>query len=142
MSKREVTGKVVDEIIRFGSLTATVGAMMLAPNILIALDKPLKKLYTHLDEKDRAREARRVIYYMKERGYLAGNYEHGLQLTEKARLRLERTDTEKLIAQPQKVWDRIWRIVLYDIPDTATAGRKAFQSELRRYGFFSCSAVY
>lgn len=42
---------VIDDIIRFGAMAATVGAMMLAPNILIALEKPLDKLFNHLDTK-------------------------------------------------------------------------------------------
>lgn len=51
MARNETTSMVIDDIIRFGAMAATVGAMMLAPNILIALEKPLDKLFNHLDTK-------------------------------------------------------------------------------------------
>lgn len=108
---------------------------MIAPNIMIGLKKPLDSLFQHLDKQEREREIRRTLYYMKERGYLAGEYEHGLQLTDKARERLARIDA-KLIATPQDVWDGWWRIIIYDIPNELQSARHALQNELRRYGCY------
>ncbi len=140
MARNETTSMVIDDIIRFGAMAATVGAMMLAPNILIALEKPLDKLFSHLDTKDKQlakeRELKRVIRYMKDRGYLAGEYEHGLQLTEKARKRLICRQTEHMSAKPVARWDKTWRIIVYDIPNTRAAARQAICRKLRQYGCF------
>lgn len=126
---------MVDEIIRYGTLGLTVGAALLAPNIMIALDKPLKRLYRHLDNNERERELRRIMYYMKERGYLVGKYEHGLQLTDKARARLLKSDSE-LSATPQQVWDGWWRVIIYDIPEEHKSARQMLQTKLRDYGCY------
>lgn len=134
MGKNENTSKIIDEIIRFGVTTTAIAAGMALPNLLIALDKPLKQLDKQLTAREREREARRIIYYMKERGYLVGDYDHGLQITDRARKRYARSQIEKLQIQPQDAWDHRWRITIYDIPETKAAARHAFLHELRHYG--------
>ncbi len=140
MARSETTSLFIDDVIRLGAAATLFGAVLLGPNMLIALEKPLEKLCRHLDQKDqalvRARELKRIISYMKAQGYLVGEYEHGLQLTDKARKRLLRRDSEQLRAKPQKVWDRVWRIVIYDIPNTQAAQRQAIRLRLRQYGCF------
>jgi DNA-binding transcriptional regulator PaaX len=135
MGRNDTTSQLIDEILRFGAISLALGATMIAPNIMIGLKKPLDSLFQHLDKQEREREIRRTLYYMKERGYLAGEYEHGLQLTDKARERLARIDA-KLIATPQDVWDGWWRIIIYDIPNELQSARHALQNELRRYGCY------
>lgn len=125
---------MIDEIIRFGTTVGVVAVGMALPNLLLALDKPLKKLNKTLNEREREREARRIIYYMKERGYLVGDYDHGLQITDKARKRYAKSQEEKLLIKPQDVWDHHWRIIIYDIPETHAGARHAFLRELRQYG--------
>lgn len=136
MAKNPVTTKVVDEIIRVAATGLTVGAGLTVPNLLIALDKPLRKLYYKLDEREREREVKRIIYNMKERGYLVGEYEHGMQLTEKAKKRYRQADMNDLTVAQQSVWDKSWRIIIYDIPESSASARRAIQSKLHEYGCF------
>lgn len=136
MAKTLTTEKVIDEIIRYGTSAAALGSKIIAPNILIALDKPLKTLYQHLDDREREREVRRIIYYMKERGYLAGDYEFGLQLTYKAKRLLHKRDIVTLTISAPNAWDKKWRIVSYDIPNSKSSARRALQEKLHSFGFF------
>jgi len=87
-----------------------------------------------MDARDREREARRIIYNMRLQGYLAGSYEHGLQLTEKARRLLRRVEFNRLAIKAQQSWDKIWRVVLYDIPEESKSARNALHEQLRRVG--------
>lgn len=116
--------------------TTAVASAFVLPNILIALDKPLRKLYETLDERERQRKLQEAVYYMKSRGYLAGDYEHGLQLTDKARKRLAKAELNNLIVPSVPIWDHFWRIVLYDIPETSKSLRNAFHAQLRSIGCF------
>lgn len=134
MSDRDKTAKIVDEAIIFVATSAAVVGAMALPNVLIALDKPLKLLYRKMDKRERAREARRIVYNMRLQGYLAGSYEHGLQLTDKARRRLERVELDRLAIAAPKRWDSIWRVVLYDIPEESKSARNALHEQLRRVG--------
>ena len=137
MSDRTATSKIVDEIIRFVAVSGTLAAGMAIPNLLIALEKPLNGLLNTLDKRDQDREVRRIISNMKSNGYLvSGSYDHGLQLTEKARERLGKIQFENLAIVPAETWDGFWRIILYDIPESKKHSRDALNSTLRRIGCF------
>lgn len=137
MSQRETTVKVIDEIIRFMAFSGVVAAGLALPNVLIAFNKPLGTLLGKLDERDRERELRRVISNMKSQGYLVdGSYEHGLQLTDKARTRLQKVLFNELTVVATEQWDHFWRIILYDIPESKKYARNALNSHLRAIGCF------
>ena len=134
MSDRETTGKIIDEILRYSVAGTALAASLALPGLMVGLAKPIEKFMEHLDEKDRQRELRRIIYKMKEKGLLVGDYEHGLQLTDKARKRLDRISLDDLRARPTDVWDGRWRIILYDLPKDKDSGRHALVACLRSYG--------
>lgn len=137
MSDRKATSKVVDEIIRFVAVSGTLAVGMAIPNALIGLEKPLNVLLNTLDKRERERELRRIISNMKSSGYLvSGSYDHGLQLTDKARKRLEKIEFDSLAIAPSESWDGFWRIVLYDIPEAKKHARNALNTALRRIGCF------
>ena len=137
---RDMTSKVVDEIIRYGAFGALVTAGLVAPNIVQVLGKPFTVLINNLDQRDAERrvrkEAQRVIRYMKQQGLLAGDYEHGLQVTAKARKRLEKTQFRDMKVAPPEEWDKLWRVILYDVPEDQKNARDAFGHQLLRYGCF------
>lgn len=140
MARNETTSLIIDEIIRYGVGAAAISTAFVLPNILIALEKPLSKLFDGLDVRDaklrQERELKRMIRYMKSQGYLVGDYEHGLTLSTKAKRRLARREIETLQAKPLEVWDKTWRIIIYDIPNTKTSARFELKRRLRNYGCF------
>ncbi len=127
---------LVDEMIKFAAYTTAMGSVLVAPNAIMAFDKPLAALDTTMDKRKRQREIMQTVYYMKAKGYLAGDYEHGLQLTAKAKRRLERVRIDAIRITPTPQWDGLWRVVIYDIPEKHLMARKALASALRRVGCF------
>ena len=136
MGQNLKTAKLIDEVIRFGAYASVAAATILAPNILQVLDKGLRKLDKTLDARERDREALRIIEYMKQQGLLAGDYEHGLALTERARKRLEKVELQTLRIQAEPRWDGLWHIVLYDIPEKQKYARDALGNLLLQIGCF------
>lgn len=136
MGKNVVTSQLVDEVLRFGALAALGTATIFAPNAVQFLDKPLRALDHTLTKREREREAMRVIRYMKQKGYLAGDYEHGLQLTSRSQKRLAKIELQNLVIQPLNQWDKRWRMAVYDIPESHRHARRALSIELRRIGCF------
>lgn len=136
MAERSETSKFVDEILRFAAYGGALAATLIAPNIVQALDKPLRNLDKKLDARDKLRETQRIVRYMKQIGLLAGSYEHGLQLTDKARKRLVKIELGDLRLQTQPQWDKRWRIIIYDIPEKHKSARNALGNSLLRYGCF------
>lgn len=127
---------IIDSILRVASYAAATTAVIVAPNIVQALDKPLAVLDKTMDERSRKRHIMQTIYYMKSRGYLAGDYEHGLRVTAKAKRRLRSLNIQSLKVVPVDQWDGIWRIVIYDIPEMYRTARIGFGSALRQAGCF------
>lgn len=135
MEGRELTSAIVRSILKVAAAGAVLSLTVIAPNAISALEKPLKKYFDNLDEQGRDREIRRVASYMKSRGLLDGNYQHGLQITEAGRQRLARFAVEDAHIDPLPRWDHIWRIVFYDIPEQHKSGRDALTRKLQSIGF-------
>lgn len=136
MPYRNNTSLLIDSLLRSIALGGLIATSLLAPNALKVLDKPLQDYLKKLDSKERESEMRRLLRYTGYQGLTAGNYEHGLKLTDKAIERLERVDLDNLvIAKPHK-WDGQWRIVFYDIPEHKKTGRDALAAKLRNLGFY------
>lgn len=136
MSRNDTTAKIIDAVLKLSVGVSALSVGLLVPNALVALDKPLKRFLSHMDRREREREARRIISYMKSQGLLKGEYEHGLRITSKGGKRLDDLEFDTLKIPVQKRWDHRWRLVFYDIPEKNKRGREALTSKLRDLGFF------
>ena len=65
MDNRQRTAALVDGLLKFVLVGGVISATMLAPNALVALDKPLQKILKKLDVRQQERELKRVLHYMK-----------------------------------------------------------------------------
>lgn len=130
-----MTSALVDEVLRLALMGAMVGAVVLAPNALIGLNKPMKKAFDALDKRAQERELARVVQYMKHKKLLAENYQNGLEITTLGRLRLKRMNYEKLTIPTPEVWDGQWRLVMFDIPENKRHTRRIFTTKLRLLGY-------
>jgi len=63
-----------------------------------------------------------------------GNSVH-FQLTVKGVHRLQRSQVSSLHVSPQRSWDHLWRVVMFDVPAQYSRQRALFTRELRRMGF-------
>ncbi|OGI64372.1 hypothetical protein A2733_00130 [Candidatus Nomurabacteria bacterium RIFCSPHIGHO2_01_FULL_40_20] len=59
---------------------------------------------------------------------------HQLVLTEDGREIYLRFDYENLGLKKRKIWDRRWRMILFDIPNKMTKARNAFREKMREMG--------
>ena len=57
------------------------------------------------------------------------------QLSVKGIHRLQRLQIGELAVAPQKTWDRMWRVVMFDVPAQHSRQRALFTRELKRMGF-------
>lgn len=132
----ERSGELVNSMIRFVAAATALSVAVTLPGMAKELDNLLKALDTRLDERERQQKIRRTIYYMKSRGLLAGEYEHGLHLTDKAKRRLEQVELDDVTIQPATVWDGKWHITIYDIPEEYRQARASLTARLRQIGCF------
>jgi len=135
MARNDTTSAVIDSLLKLLVVGGVLSAVMVAPNILQAVNKPLFKYFNRLDKRARERELRRIIIYMRQRGLVTGAYEHGLVITTAGRRRATQVDFDNLaIYRPQK-WDKKWRLVIFDIPESRRRARVALTGKLKLLGF-------
>lgn len=135
MSKTTLGSEGVDIVLRLLAIGAITGMVLVAPNAIQALDKPLSHLLEGLDARQKARKYSQLKSYLYRQGYVRNSYEHGVELTLKAKTRLSKIDFDSLTIQLPKVWDKTWRIVLFDIPENRRHARVALTAKLRSVGF-------
>lgn len=135
MGKYGETSAAIDALL-YGLMIGTVtGTMLLAPNAVQILGKPMDKLFDKLDERQKQRALSRLRSYMKTRGLVRGDYDHGITLTKKALKRLEDYKFQNMTIEVPEKWDCKWRIVMFDIPETNRQSRVGFTNKIQSMGF-------
>lgn len=115
-------------------IVGTVGATM--PG-LFALHAPFMKR-----RKYKKYQVQRALYNLKANGYMkleqqsSGSGSLRWNITQKgwARLRNLTMDTV-LIPQPKK-WDKIWRVIIFDMPIRMNRARAAFRAKIKEMGCY------
>lgn len=135
MGRRKETSRAIDILLYGIGIGTITGTMLMAPNAIQLLDKPLQKLLDDLDEREKERELSKLRSYMRTQGLVRGDYEHGLYLTPKARKRIQKYKQELLAITPPEKWDGCWRIVMFDIPETKRESRVLFTRKIQQLGY-------
>jgi hypothetical protein len=136
MPRRNETSEVIDALLRLAALGGLTATALLAPNAVQLFDKPIQKYMNKMDAKQRRREMNRLLSYTRQHKLITEDYQHGLQISDKARQRLEKLDIDSLQIQSPKEWDNRWRITFYDIPEQKKSARNALSFKLRQLGCY------
>jgi DNA-binding transcriptional regulator PaaX len=135
MSK-QTTEAIVDSVLKLLVSSSGLAAAIIAPNVLQSLNKPFGVFLKTMDKRQQEREIRRVLYYMKQRDLISGEYDHGLKITNRGKKRLESSDESSIFIPHPNKWDKRWRLVFYDIPESHKLGRDALTRKLKSLGFY------
>lgn len=134
MAKNDNTSAFIDGLLKTLVMGGVISTVVVAPNALQAFDKPLRHYLKKLDRRARERELRRLTSYMRRQGLITVDYEHGLTITESGHKRLAKMEFDNLEIPKPKTWDKKWRLVIFDIPESRRQGRVALTSKLRKMG--------
>jgi len=112
-----------------------VSAMAISPALLVPAI-----LVAQFKKQDRVKRKFRNTYnYLKRRRYITTETrggEHVIILTDAGRQRAARAHLATTIQRPQKpaIWDKRWRIMIYDIPAHEKIKRDAFRHLIKKLG--------
>lgn len=126
---------MADGLLKVIAVTSVTTLALTAPNSLQMLDKPLQKFLDKMDEREQQRRISEALAYLRYARLITDKYQHGLRITDKGRQRLDRRELLALTITPPKVWDGVWRIVFFDIPEVRKTGRDGFAARLKSLGF-------
>lgn len=82
---------------------------------------------------------RNAFYYLKRKGFLEirkKNHQIYIALTREGRKRAGKYLIDDLEIKKPKIWDRKYRIVIFDIPNITRIKRDALRGKLKELGFF------
>jgi hypothetical protein len=132
--KREIRNTKVQKAILHSIATAGVLAVaVVAPNALVAMGPALSQY-----ERQRKYRAKKVFFQLVGRGYIAlektnkGSHAH---LTEKGKRAWRQAEITNFEIKKPRRWDKKWRVIIFDIPETRKALRNSVRALLSQFGF-------
>jgi DNA-binding transcriptional regulator PaaX len=137
MDRNTSKTEIINSLLKFFVASGIVVAVLVAPNIVQILDKPLNRYYKKLNESDREKEYKRLLGYMKQRGLIDYRpYDfNGIKLTKTGIQRAQKADLETIVIAKPKRWDGRWRLVFFDIPEQHKTARDYLSQKLKAIGF-------
>lgn len=60
------------------------------------------------------------------------------KLTKKGEKKVKKLIFDELVVPKPKAWDKKWRLVIFDIPESRRKERVAFRKKLKEIGFYQC----
>lgn len=136
--KGRAKSPVVDDLLRFLVGGGVITTALFAPGVANVANTALTRYFQKIDKRRQQKELKRILYYMKQQGLItptSDDYEHGLRITKKGRLRLKEAEFEHLVIPSPETWDQQWRIVFFDIPERFRMGRRQLIFKLKMLGF-------
>jgi len=112
--------------------------------VLVAASNPyfginaLRALKKDFDRKQ-WRKLNQSIRYLKSRGYvqIISNSEKGMQvkITRSGKSVVKYVDIATIRLEKPQMWDKKWRVVIFDIPNYKSKNRNAFREKIKELGF-------
>lgn len=121
---------------------AAIGITLSSPvgtrKFIRELDKYIeKKLWGGL-EPLKSKEISWALYYLKKRKLIDIKEKNGktlILLTEKGKKRKLQYDLKNMEIFKPKIWDKKWRLLMFDIPESKKLAREALRNKLKDLGF-------
>lgn len=136
MTHNSLTKRVVDELIKYLAAGGIIKIDIKEP----ALEKYLTSdLKVYLNQKSNLTKTKVILRYMKNQNLIEYEklpaHQAKLRLTVSGIKRAQRISLAEISIPKPKRWDKKWRVVLFDIPETQRQARNALSSKLKALGF-------
>jgi DNA-binding transcriptional regulator PaaX len=131
MRRGELIQKILYTLLISGAILIVLSAPSGTRRFLKQLPRELKKYRRArlLRALDRLRAQNRVKYVKEENGKII------IQATKNGRDYLEKVDFDNLSLECPNVWDKKWRLVIFDVPEKKKPAREALRNKLKDMGF-------
>ena len=130
--KGEITKKIFFILAGITGFGVIMTAALIAPNYVQLIR------FFEIDKK-RKKNIQRAIYRLKKQKLVEIYEENGkevVKITEKGKQKVLKCNFKELKIKKPRRWDRLWRIVIFDIPSKEKRARDALRMKLKQLGFF------
>jgi len=121
------------EILKYILLGGVIIIASSSPYFVLSAFKNISKF-----KKVQNRKISNSFEYLKRSGFLEirkSGHDIEIQLTKKGKERAGKYQIDSLQISEPKKWDKKWRIVIFDIPDTQRFKRNVFRGKIKEFGF-------
>jgi DNA-binding transcriptional regulator PaaX len=124
---------------------AAAGIILSSPIGARSFLKELNKYILDRDERDKkiksfkTTQLSQALYLLKKRKIINVRKSGGktiVELTERGKKRKLQYDLDNLIIPKREKWDKKWRFLMFDIPESKKSAREALREKLKKLGFF------
>ncbi|MBI4239883.1 hypothetical protein HY620_02765 [Candidatus Uhrbacteria bacterium] len=140
INKGDKARSMLDATLAFAALGGLLTCAAVAPGAVHAYAR--MKRASRVAKKEEYKRIWRNFYELKKRGDLVFERErdgiHIYQLSEKGIKKVRKLAGQCLAIEKPKRWDKKWRLVLFDIPESHKYQRDLLQKKLREMGFYPC----
>ena len=106
------------------------------PDVYFSVVKKIAKEWIKINDRS-LRDAIKQLYISKMIDFRVGKDGTVLTLlTDKGKKRILKYDIDKIEIKKPSSWDKLWRLVIFDIPEDKNLGRKALAAKLKELGFY------
>lgn len=106
------------------------------PDVYFSVIRKMAKEWKKINERS-LRDAIRKLYKSKMVDFRENKDNTVLiVLTSKGKKRILKYDLDKIEIKKPLRWDKLWRLVVFDIPEDKNLGRKALTAKLKELGFY------
>src|SRR3989344_1951060 len=117
---------------------ALTGMVLVAASNLQFGPRMLKALMRDYQRKNK-RAVEKSIRYLHNRGYVKMSWlpdgQLKVEITRQGKKVMEQIDLDEMRIEKPPQWDKKWRIVIFDVPNTQNKHRLAFTQHLKNMGF-------
>lgn len=123
------------QILKGIAITGLVAVAATSPYFGFNLVKGLIREY----DKRQWRKARKSLWYLKSRGYvrILSESPDGMkvEITRAGERVVKHVDVTELKLPSPAMWDRKWRVIVFDVPNWKSKNRAAFRERIKELGF-------
>lgn len=106
------------------------------PDIYFSIVRKMAKEWKKINERS-LRDSIRRLYKSKMVDFRESRDDTVLAvLTDKGKRRILKYNLDKIEIEKPARWDKLWRLVVFDIPEDKNLGRKALAAKLKELGFY------
>lgn len=129
-SQKKLTLQVL-EVLAVGAFIATVIAF---PGLALLFQNRTRRFKTLPPQ-----QFKKTLWYLSNKGFVkiqqAGN-RNILRITNQGKARLKNYNFEHLTIPHPQTWDKKWRLVIFDIPESRKTAREFFRRKLQALNFY------
>jgi len=134
MRKHYSKGELAKEILRGLALGGFIVTCFVCPNFA-----QVAKMF-EADGWDNKRRLKQSLHGLKKKKLITFDKKDGsmiIEITEEGRKKILKYDYDEIEIREPKKWDRLWRIVIFDIPEVHKQARNALNLKLQELGFYA-----